>query len=336
MSREKLNRQKKQSETLTRKDKVKAAVIAFVLLMVILIGSTAYYIDSILRDYAEEQLFENVDDGNVVLPSGEQLVNDGSLRGYIENYMDSPYLTRKEKEKILEYLKKQDIDTAYYEAYLDNKEDEYVTSTEAIASNDTESIDDTESDEYKDFLVDNGYADKDDEVTTSDSGLKMINGKSAVSYSNLHDAEVAFGMRLGLYTYVDSLENYEMISAYTVETEFLQCVYAINQDGSKLTEGEDIENADISTITVKLSSTLSAEDLISVYTKYKEQFTQTLDNTKIYYTGDSEDDIKLIYCERPDGRNYSIRCADGLKKTTSESLVNELFANLIQIENGEQ
>lgn len=336
---------KNKNDRLTRKEKVRAGIIAFVMMLCFISISIGWFANRTIKEYREEHMFDNLDDGIVMLPDGTKYDStDGTFKTFIENYLDSPILKSKDKKKIIEYLNKQGIDTKYYIAYLNGEEydePEY-ESIETLANTDNTNTDNSTkteeyvlAEEYKDFLVSEGFVSEDADVQKSESGLSMLNGRTAMSYPNLHQAETAFGERLGLYFTCDSLKNYEMVGAYTVETEFLQCVYAVNQDGSAIREGEDIESEAVTTLTVKLSKSVNAKQLIKVYDDYTEVRTEELDDTVIHYCGDG-DNITLVFCDRPDGRAYSIHSVQGIDIKVAQSLVNELFSNLILIEAGEQ
>ena len=267
---------KKLEKKITTREKNIAAIISLGIMAVIIAIYIGVTFTNAYNNAKLNNLIENVPDGCVLMPSGVLLTREEDIEMYTVNSLKSEDLSKKEKETIIKYLSLQDIDTSRYQAYLDGDLDALEKPKETLVENE-----DTNSNKYTDLLVNNGIINDAKDNNKSESSLNMINGKPAISYRNLHEAEQGFGMSLGLYHYCDSLENYEMVNAYTVGTDFLQCVYAINIDGTPIQEGQDIEESEIKTITIKLSTNMEIQDMISVYNEYETQDIESLDDTDI-------------------------------------------------------
>ena len=319
-----------------------ASLIAFVLFFGGIILGIGIYSIKYYNTYLEEQMIANVEDGYYYLP-GHEFVTDDNIDDYMSVVMHSNEYPLSFKLEVLEYLHKQDyenvneyinvINKLYGTKYvMDDKTDIVVNMNNATLGTingnlaTTQQVIDT-----VDFLKSEGLLNKDFEISDSsetEGGMTGINAKEAISYSNLAEAEKAYGAKLGLYMYVDALKNYEMINAYIIDNDFMQCVYAINLDGTAVTE-ESIKNVeDIRTLTVKFSKISKAAELKSVYKNYAILESVKTDYGTIQYCGSDSNIVNLIYVDRSDMRSYVIHSADGIKLDIAKQTMNELFANL--------
>lgn len=335
-----LTRVKKQKEI---KEKELASIIAFILFFGGIVLGVGIYSINYYNDYVEELRMANVEEGMFYLP-GEVYVHESEIETYLSGLIDGNSYPLEYKLEIMEYLHKQDyekvddymniINELYNTTYvIDDNTDIVLNMTNkdnlgTINGNlaTKEQISDT-----VEFLKSEGLLDSEFELsesTETDGGITGINTKEAISYRNLHEAEVGYGTKLGLYMYVDALKNYEMINAYTIGEEFMQCVYAINQDGTKITKESLADEKNIRTITVKLSTTKKSDELKKVYKEYPTLKSLPTNYGTIQFCGNELDLVNLIYVDRNDGRTYVIHTADGIDMTTSTNLVGELFANI--------
>lgn len=332
-----------------RKEKELASLIAFVIFFGGLILGVGVYSVNYYNSYLEEQMIASVEDGYIYLPN-HQFITADDAESTLDNILLENTYPLEYKLEVLEYLHKQDytkvddyikkVNELHGTTFvIDDKTNVVLDMTNNNLSSingnlaTTQQVVDT-----VDFLKSEGVLNEDFELedsTNTDSGMTGINTKKAVSYRNLNEAEVAYGTKLGLYMYVDALENYEMINAYIIDDSFLQCVYAINQDGTKIKE-EDIQNPDkIRTLTVKMSTLETSENLRSVYKTYPTLKSEQSDFGTIQYCGNELDLVNLIYVDRSDKRSYVIHSADGIDMLTAQKLVRELYGNLELINAGE-
>lgn len=297
-----------------------ASIISIMLTLGLCLSVSIIIINIKADDYNNKHRYDNVDDGSILMPNGVMYPEDSELlKSIISNTLTSETATRKEKKELEKYLTEQDYDFSFIN--VDTENDNELTKEE--------------QDKYVEFLKAQGIIGDEYDIESEENGLSTINGRKAISYKTLHEAEASFGENLGLYTYIDCLENYEMINAYTVGEDFLQCVYAINQDGTMITENQDIEQSKIKTITVKLSKSLKSDELIEVYSdnNYVEVDTITQEgvNVKLLSRTDKDSEeslINLAYFDREDNRSYAIHCADGIEEWQIKEIINELFNNL--------
>lgn len=343
------------AQELSRKEKTKqdkmASLISVGLLGLSIVIGAVFFVNNTNKNHRLETLLENVQEGYVVLPSGASHPKNESLVAHVIKEIESDKNTKKQKKELIELMAIQGIDTtemveAYNSVYntglkasnTDKDEDkaEAEVSTEKV-DNDGDGINDLfeikNETPVLNFLRTEGIVTDDtlETVDRGESGINMIGGKSAKSYRNLYEAEKAFGTRLGMFFYSTTLVNHEMVAAYTVGDEFLQCVYAVNRDGSPIIEGQDIEESDINTLTVKLSMTKETDELRKVYKDYELQFEQeisTVEPTDTYFYGASEDQIHMICLDMDNGRSYVIHSANGIDAVTARCLVHELIDNL--------
>ena len=340
----------KKTRKLTESEEARLAnIIAVALIVVIVIGiAMVTPISNAITNMKEKKLQQKFDyayeNSALYLPDGYYLKLDDSTENYLANLLSDNSKTDKYKEELLDYLEKQNYSIANLTAYVENtgKSDDNVVDT-----NDLNSADDTETTESANenkvqVVDDNGNVVEVDEATQNlvnsiDEAIKngtdneissTTNTKKAKSYKTLADAESAFGSNLGLYTYVDALENYEMISAYIIEDEFMQCVYAKNQDGTKITDDEDIETADITSIAVKYSKTVKSEELIKVYKEYDVTYDKSYNGNVVHFGGSEVGKVNIAYMDLNNGRNYTIHSADPLDSSVMENVVGELIGNL--------
>ena len=328
-----------------RKEEKMASRISLAIIALAAVVASGFFVSNTVKEDRYNKLVANVTEGSVVLPSGMYIPKDTNLENTVVAMIESPEYSKKEKKEIIEIMALQGIDTTVMvETYNNvtkgklkvetvekeepkvdyndgiNDEYEYLTSTPVI--NFLESIG-VPTDE----LVAENKEDK------SESGLNMLGGKSAKSYRNLYEAEKAFGTRLGLFFYVGCLKNYEMVAAYTVGDEFLQCVYAVNQDGTGLRDGQDIESSDINTLTVKLSMTKKVDELKQVYNDYElysSEELETVNKFTVDFYGTAEK-INMIAFDMDNGRSYIIHTANGINIETARALVYELDDGLTYV-----
>lgn len=311
-----------------------------IIILSVIIGATAL-VKNTLYDNEIQTLIDNTPDEMVVLPSGVQYLRDDSLNKTILNIVKSNDYSKKEKREIIEVLALQGIDTTdFVEAYntLDwlgmSKPETVETANKDKNSNINEDYEIKDKTPVINFLESSGLVSEVERLDVEDrgeTGLNMLGGKSAKSYKNLYEAEKGFGTRLGLFFNVTALPNYEMVAAYTIGDEFLQCVYAINRDGTALRDGQDIEESEINTLTVKLSMTKTSSELKKVYKDYELLFTEEMSDvepTMVDFYGSDENTINMICLDMENGRSYCIHCANGIEKTQAMSLVLELIDNI--------
>jgi hypothetical protein len=344
------------------KQEVIASIASIVIIVLAIVIGIVAAIRKEIYNTKIENLLAKVEDTDdlVVLPNEIYLVNGDNLDSTVVGMIQSDEYTTKEKRQMIELLAMQGVDTtnmviAYNEIVTGKKMEVPESSEEESSEESEESSDESEYDEIElaeadessevdeskkqdiiNFLDSSGLTTSvDSESTdTNDSGISLLGAKTAISYQNLYQAEKGFGARLGLLFTVDALENYEMVSAYTVSDEFLQCVYAVNQDGTALRDDEDIEEEEINTLTVKLSLTEKTDELKTVYNDYDLQFTKAMisenetEEVEVYFYGTDKTTINLICLDMNSGRSYCIHTANGISDAVADNLVQELLDTL--------
>lgn len=329
------------------KERELASLIAFVLVFGGLLLGVGIYSINYYNKTLEEQMIASVEDGYYYLP-GHQFIADEDIDNAVDYMVESNEYPLDYKLKVMEYLHKQDYDKVdtyinkinemYKVQYVvDDKTNVAINMTNANLGTINGSLATTQQIvDTVDFLKAEGVLKEDfelDNTTNTEGGITGINTKKAISYKNLHEAEVAYGKKLGLYMYVDALKNYEMINAFIIDDTFMQCVYAVNLDGSKITE-KDLENVEnIRTLTVKMSTLTDSADLKSVYKNYPILKSEKSEFGTIQYCGTDLDIVNLVHVDMPDKRSYVIHSADGIDINVAQNLMRELYGNLEQIKN---
>lgn len=318
----------------TKRQEKMASRISIAIIALAAILGTGFFVHNTIKEDKYNTLIQSAPENTVVLPSGNTLPIDDNLEKTVISMIKSEDYSRKEKKQIIELMALQGVDTtnivATYNSVVKGKDIKIPEDSTKVDDN-NDGINDNyeilEKTPVINFLETNGLVtDEIEVVDRGESGLNMLGGKSARSYKNLYEAEKAFGTRLGLFFYVGSLTNYEMVAAYTVGDEFLQCVYAINQDGTAITEDQDIESSDINTLTVKLSMTKESDELMKVYKEYDLYSIEklaTVDDFNVNFYGD-EEKINMITLDMTNGRSYVIHTANGIPIEIARALVYEL------------
>ena len=338
------------TQTLSKKDKLKqdkiAGIVSISILALALVIGSIYFVNKTLDEKRISDLIATAPENCVVFPSGVSYPKNETLESIVIKMISSDDYTKKEKKEIIEIMAIQGIDTTnFVEAYNSVVKGLDISVPETISKYEQYDAVDGINDNFEiknetpviDFLKSEGLLTDDIEVIDrGETGMTMLGGKSATSYRNLYEAEKGFGTRLGLFLYSTSLENYEMVNAYTVGDEFLQCVYAVNRDGSKLTAVQDIEASEINTLTVKLSMNKESDELKEVYKEYNLIYTDTMTDiepTKVDFYGEDAENrenaiIHMMCMDMDNGRSYVIHTANGIDNVTARSLIHELITNL--------